>query len=126
MTRTCGCGHPHLPGATYCYVCGLPTIVPPAVAAVTPEQPAAPTPPAPAAGGTQFVREVGRLQDMDGDTVRLEVNYDAVVIRIGSRDGDSVHLTSTLAENFGQLYIAACWQAAENRAQMAEQDRAPT
>lgn len=45
MSAVCGCRHPHLPGQTHCYACGLPvsTDVPPALT---------PTPPG-SAGGAQ-------------------------------------------------------------------------
>jgi hypothetical protein len=47
MTAVCGCGHPHQPGMTHCYTCGLP--VPPS-APPTVEQSRTPPSAAPVGG----------------------------------------------------------------------------
>ena len=48
MTAVCRCDHPHLPGATGCYACGLPL-----AAAPIDVPPALTVTPPPSAGGTQ-------------------------------------------------------------------------
>ena len=52
-----------------------------------------------------FVREVGTVHDMDGRRVPVGVDYDTVVI-LGYR------LSEEQAEEFGHLFVSACWQAA--------------
>ena len=51
------------------------------------------------------VREVGTVTDMDGGPLVVGVDYDLVTI--GTR-----RLTQEQAEEFGHLFVSACWQAA--------------
>ena len=63
------------------------------------------------------VREIGRLQDGQGRIVIIGVDYDTVTLRtLRTRTSGAVTLTSTEAEEFAQLYLAACWQAARQSA----------
>lgn len=51
------------------------------------------------------VRDIGMVEDIDGTPLEVGVDYDTVVI--GSR-----RLTQAQAEEFGHLFVSACWQAA--------------
>lgn len=59
------------------------------------------------------VREIGRVTDMDGVELVVGVDYDAVTI--GYEHLEKFRLLSTAAEEFGQLFISACWQAARQQ-----------
>jgi hypothetical protein len=59
-----------------------------------------------------YVRELGRVQDIDGIPVTVGVDYDCVTIS-GAR------LTGAALEEFARLFIAAHWQAAANAAAAA-------
>jgi hypothetical protein len=57
-----------------------------------------------------LVRETGRIEDMDGGVLIVGVDYDTVTI---ARAGfDPFRLESSQADEFGALFISACWQAA--------------
>lgn len=59
------------------------------------------------------VREIGRLEDIDGVPVIIGVDYDAVTI-------SGLRLDSAQAEEFARLFIAATWQAGQQSPAMAE------
>lgn len=52
-----------------------------------------------------YVRELGRVRTIDGWEVTVGVDYDAV--RVGHN-----RLSREAAEEFAQLFVAACWEAA--------------
>jgi hypothetical protein len=54
-----------------------------------------------------FVRELGRVEDIDGAALAVGVDYDTVSIG-GHR------LAGAQLEEFARLFIAAHWQAAAN------------
>jgi hypothetical protein len=54
-----------------------------------------------------YVRELGRVQDIDGIPVTVGVDYDCVTI-------SSARLTGAALEEFARLLFAAVWQAAAN------------
>jgi predicted alpha/beta-hydrolase family hydrolase len=54
-----------------------------------------------------FVRELGRVEDIDGAALAVGVDYDTVSIG-GHR------LASAQLEEFARLFTAAHWQAAAN------------
>jgi hypothetical protein len=62
------------------------------------------------------VREVGQVDDMDGMPVKVGVDYDAVTIQAR---GAPIRFQSAAAEEFAQLYVSACWQAARQAGEMA-------
>ncbi len=56
-------------------------------------------------------REIGRVEDMDGDVLVVGVSYNTVTF---SRPGAPVpvwQLESGQAEEFGHLFVRACWEA---------------
>ena len=62
-----------------------------------------------------FTREVGRLADDAGRVIILGVDYGTVTLRtLRTRTSGAVALSPVLAEEFGQLWIAACWAAARD------------
>ena len=65
------------------------------------------------------VREVGRVQAMDGLAVAVGVDYDAISLTVA---GHRVLLESHQAETFAQLYVAAVWQAGQQRRRMTEEE----
>jgi hypothetical protein len=62
------------------------------------------------------VRFVGQVEDMDGMPVKVGVDYDAVTIQAW---GAPIRFQSAAAEEFAQLYVSACWQAARQAGEMA-------
>ena len=54
------------------------------------------------------VFEVGSVTAMDGQTVRVGVQHDAVWIR-----SNGAPLSRVQAEQVGQLFIRACWLAGQ-------------
>ena len=52
------------------------------------------------------VREVGRLTDLDGSDIVFTVDHGHVVVDYGPL------LTQAQAEEFAQLFVRACWEAA--------------
>ena len=64
-----------------------------------------------------YVRTVGDLRDLDGDTVEVGVDYDSVTIKIGGR---CARFESMQADDFAHLFVAACFQAGAQSARMAE------
>jgi hypothetical protein len=54
------------------------------------------------------VRPVGEVFDMDERRIEVGVDYDTVSIAFA---GAEVRLPSAAAEEFGRLFISACWQA---------------
>ncbi len=67
--------------------------------------------------GDPCVRVLGSVADMDGSAVHVGVNYDTVSV---SGAVDSV-FTQAQAEEFGRLFVAACWQAGANKRRMDEE-----
>lgn len=64
------------------------------------------------------VRVTGQVEDMDGYPLAVGVDYDTVTI--GHRaivPGGPWRLTSHQAEEFAQLFVAACWEAAAQSTQ---------
>ena len=66
----------------------------------------------------RYVREVGRMTDLDGDPLTIGVDYDSVTI---SAIGRVIRLESLQADEFAQLYNRACWEAGSQSARMAEE-----
>ena len=67
-----------------------------------------------------MVRAVGRIEPEENEcALVVGVDYDTVTIWAGS----ARRLTSAQAEEFARLFVAACWEAAGQRAAMAEGDR---
>jgi hypothetical protein len=60
-----------------------------------------------------YVREVGRLADLDEMTVTVGVDYDSVTINPGQ-----IRLAAEQIEHFAQLFTAACWEAGANAERM--------
>jgi hypothetical protein len=69
------------------------------------------------------VRVVGEVEDIDGVPLVVGVDYDTVKISTATVPGtipDALwRLPSAQAEEFGRLYIAACWEAARQAGEMA-------
>ena len=65
-----------------------------------------------------YVREIGRLTEIDGMYVSIGVDYDSVTVQVG---GVKATLTQPHAEEFAQLFVSACWQAGAQARQMAEE-----
>jgi hypothetical protein len=66
------------------------------------------------------VREIGRLEDDQGRIVIVGVDHGAVTLRtLRTRTSGAVELGCVQAEEFGQLYIAACWAAARDIERLA-------
>ena len=62
-----------------------------------------------------YVREIDRIADDVGRVLIVAVDYGAVTLRtLHTRTGGAVALSPALAEEFGQLWIAACWAAARD------------
>lgn len=55
------------------------------------------------------VREIGRVADDQGHVIVIGVDHGTVTLRTLS--AAAVALGPYRAEEFGQLYISACWQA---------------
>ena len=62
------------------------------------------------------VREIGRIEDDQGRVVIVGVDHGAVTLRTPL---GTVELGCVKAERFGQLYIAACWEAARDIERLA-------
>lgn len=58
------------------------------------------------------VRTLGQVEDIDGTPITVGVDYDTVVVA-------ARRLTRAQAEEFAQLFIAACWEAADCGGRMA-------
>ena len=54
-----------------------------------------------------YVRPVGDMQDHDGMTVIVGVDYGTVTIEPGQ-----IRLSAERAEEFAGLFVRACWEAA--------------
>ena len=65
-----------------------------------------------------YVREIGRLTEIDGMYVSIGVDYDSVTVQVG---GVKATLTQPHAEEFAQLFVSACWQAGAQSRQMAQE-----
>ena len=63
------------------------------------------------------VREIGRVADELGVSVRIGVHHDTVSVGMG-HSAQLAYLTAAQAEEFAQLFVRACWLA-------ARQDGAP-
>ena len=64
-----------------------------------------------------MVRWMGSVEDIDGATLVVGVDYDTVNV-------DGRRLNSAQTEAFAKLFVQACWQASANAAQMAAEDMA--
>ena len=65
-----------------------------------------------------YVREIGRVRDLDDCTVIVGVDYGSVyLITAGVR-----RLTQAQAREFAQLFVAAVWQAGAQQGRMGEED----
>jgi hypothetical protein len=58
-----------------------------------------------------LVRTLGQVHDLDGDTMGVGVDYDAVTIGPWRFD-------AAQAEEFAQLFVSAVWQAGQQKARM--------
>jgi hypothetical protein len=58
-----------------------------------------------------MVRQVGTVRDLDDYPVAVGIDYDTVTIGVCKLD-------ESMAAEFAQLFIAACWQAAANAERM--------
>ena len=68
-----------------------------------------------------FVREIGRLEDGQGRIVIVGTDYGTVTLRtLHTRTSGAVELSPALAEEFGQLYVSACWAAARDGERLLE------
>jgi hypothetical protein len=65
------------------------------------------------------VRDIGQVEDIDGQVLIIGVDYHALVLREPGQMGKSWRLESAAAEEFAQLYVSACWQAARQAGEMA-------
>ena len=66
------------------------------------------------------VREIGRLEDDQGRIVIVGTDHGAVTLRtLRTRTGGAAELGCLQAEEFGQHYIAACWEAARDIERLA-------
>jgi hypothetical protein len=67
-----------------------------------------------------YVREIGRITDDAGRILIVGVDHGAVTLRtLHTRTGGAVTLGCVQAEELGQLYIAACWEAARDIERLA-------
>lgn len=66
-----------------------------------------------------YVRSLGRAETIDGN-VGVGVDYDSVSLEYGR---DLIRMTRAQAEQFARLFVAACWEAGVNAAQMAAEAR---
>jgi hypothetical protein len=64
-----------------------------------------------------MVRTIYPVRDIDQIPVAIGVDYDSVSITVG---GVGVRLDRDAAEHFAQVFVAACWEAADQAAQMRE------
>jgi len=58
-----------------------------------------------------YVREVGRIEDMDGTVLVVGIDRNTVTIGL---PGDAIpdwQLESSQAEEFARLFVRACWEA---------------
>jgi len=63
----------------------------------------------------KFVREIGRIADDAGRVIVAGTDYGTVTLRtLHTRTSGAVELSPALAEEFGQLYVSACWAAARD------------
>ena len=60
--------------------------------------------------GDPHVRAVGEVEDAGTHPLAVGVDYDTVTL--GWRGGVVWRLSSSAAEEFAQLFVSACWQAA--------------
>lgn len=61
----------------------------------------------------EYVREIGIVEDIDGVPLDVGVDYDTVTVC-------DRKLARTQAEEFAQLFVAACWEAAANSERLKE------
>jgi hypothetical protein len=57
--------------------------------------------------GDPYIRVTGHVEDIDGVQLAVGVDYDTVTI-------GRWRLGLSMCEEFGRLFIAACWEAARN------------
>jgi hypothetical protein len=58
-----------------------------------------------------FAREIGRVADELGVSVRIGVHHDTVSVGMG-HSAQLAYLTAAQAEEFARLFVRACWEAA--------------
>jgi len=63
------------------------------------------------------VREIGRVPGEHGGVVIIGVDHDTVTLQT-----DGVALSPYQAEEFGKLYVSACWQAGWHQGRDGTQD----
>jgi hypothetical protein len=63
-----------------------------------------------------FVREIGRVEDIDGDPCVIGVDYDTVTI---GGEWRNWRFTQAGAEEFAETFTRAVWAAGWNAARMA-------
>jgi 2-hydroxychromene-2-carboxylate isomerase len=57
-----------------------------------------------------FAREIDRVADELGVSVRIGVHYDTVSVGMGHSE-QLAYLTAAQAEKLVQLFVRACWEA---------------
>jgi hypothetical protein len=57
------------------------------------------------------VREIGRVEDMDGDVLIVGIYDNTVTFSVPGNAAPNWQLESAQAEEFGQLFVRACWEA---------------
>ena len=62
--------------------------------------------------GDPYVRETGRIEDIDGSVLSVGVDYDTVTLSWPGNAVPAWRLESSQADEFAALFNAACWQAA--------------
>jgi hypothetical protein len=67
------------------------------------------------------VRTLGSVEDIDGQGLSVGVDYDTVSLGL-AEFGRTWRFTRAQAEEFAQLFIAACWEAADQGGRMAAED----
>jgi len=67
-----------------------------------------------------YAREIGRIEDEQGRIIVVGTDHGTVTLRtLHTRTGGAVALGGLKSEEFGQLYISACWAAARDCERMA-------
>ncbi len=67
------------------------------------------------------IRAVGETKDADGNPVLIGIEHDWVAIQCTL----PLRLGSHEAEEFAQMFVAACWEAARQGGQLAREGDAP-
>lgn len=72
----------------------------------------------------KYTRLIGKVEDPNGATIEIGVDYDSVTVvtyTSSSRSMQLAHLDEGLAEDLAQALVAACWEAGRNAKRMAEE-----